>query len=361
MADNTIAYGFTGLTHLMAERVTTVGVSVVQRAVADSVAEHNRMLSRLLAEFVEVRTDHKIRNSTVGAGSLQPLDEYGNPQPVREEGYYDIAFPIQGGGTAWANNRVTRALMTVAEANRHTLNSLRRDADWMRRHILAALFDETAWTYGDPAFGDLTIEPLANGDTVPYVKRGGAAATDDHYLAQAAAISDAANPYDDIYDELMEHPENPTTGEVVCYIPTALKATTIALSTFNEPPDPGLAYGSTVTTARGSQWDEGIRGLGDEVLGRVNRCWIVEWKSLPSTHILTRARGGQAPLGMRQYPADSLQGLFTENHSPDGNIQEMRMLRYCGFGGLNRVGAVIYYIGSGTYAVPAGYYTPLPA
>lgn len=361
MADNTIAYGFTGLTHLMAERVTTVGVSVVQRAVEESVAEHNRMLTALLAEFVELRTDHKIRNKKAGAGSLQPLDEWGNPQPVREEGYYDVAFPIQGGGTAWANNRVSRALMTVAEANRHTLESLRRDADWIKRHVMAALLDSTSWTYGDPEFGDLTIEPLANSDTVTYVKRGGAAATDTHYLYQAAAISDSANPFDDIYDELMEHVENPTNGEVVVYIPTALKATTIALSTFNEPPDNQLAYGTTVTTARGSQWDDSIRGLGDEVLGRVNRCWIVEWKSLPSTHMIARARGGQAPLGMRQYPVPALQGLFAENHSPDGNLQEMRMLRFAGFGGLNRVGALCYHVGNSSYSTPTGYSTPLPA
>lgn len=361
MAANTIAYGFTGLTHLMAERVTTVGVSVVQRAVEDSVAEHNRMLAALLSEFVESTTDHKIRNKKAGAGSLQPLDDWGNPLPVREEGYYDVAFPIQGGGTAWGTNRVSRGLMTVAEANRHTLESLRRDADWMKRHIMAALLDNTSWTYGDAEYGSLTIEPLANSDTVTYVKRGGAAATDDHYLYQNNAISDTYNPYDDIYDELMEHVENPLNGEVVVYIPTALKATTIALSTFVEPPDPGLNYGSTVTTARGGQWDDAIRGLGDEVLGRVNRCWIVEWKSLPSTHMIARARGGQAPLAMRQYPAGGLQGLFTENHSPDGNLQEMRMIRYCGFGALNRVGALAYRVGNSSYDVPTGYATPLPA
>jgi hypothetical protein len=361
MANNQIAYGFTGLTHLMAERVTTVGVSVVDRAVRESVAEHNRMISRLLAEFVEPTTDHQIRNKQPGAGSLQPLDDWGNPLPVREAGYYDVAFPIRGGGTAWANNRVSRALMTVEEANRHTLESLRRDADWVKRNILAALFTNTTWTYGDAEFGSLTIQPLANGDTVTFVKRGGAAATDTHYLAQSAAISDSANPYDDIYDELLEHVENPVNGEIVCYIPTSLKATTIALSTFVEPPDVALSYGTTVTTARATQWQDSVRGLGDEVLGRVNRCWIVEWKSLPDGYILARSRGGQAPLAMREYPAAALQGLFAENHSPDGNLNEMRMIRYAGFGGLNRVGALIYYVGGGSYSIPSGYTAPLPS
>ena len=62
---------------------------------------------------------------------------------------------------------------------------------------------------------------------------------------------------------------------------------------------------------------------------------------------------------MREYPAASLQGLFTENHSPDGNLQEYRFLRYAGFGVYNRVGAVAFRVSNGAYAVPTGYTTPV--
>jgi len=62
---------------------------------------------------------------------------------------------------------------------------------------------------------------------------------------------------------------------------------------------------------------------------------------------------------MREYEATELQGFFTETASPDGNLQEMRMLRMCGFGVSNRVGALVYQVGNGTYQIPTGYSTPL--
>lgn len=353
MAANTLAYGFVGLEALMLERLTTVGTRTIYDAINQSAAEHTRNINEMLASLVARTTFHQERFKLPGTGTLQPLDEWGNPRPVKEEGYYDVAYPIQGGGTAWGNNRVTRGLMTVEEANRQTVESLKRDADWMRRHMLAALFDSATWTYDDPEFGNLTIQPLANGDTVTYTKIGGTTATDTHYLYQAAAIADSTNPFDDIYDELMEHPSN--TGPVVVYVPTALTTTIEALTAFTEVGDPDLMYGSGVTQVARS-FD---RGLGDEVLGKVNKCWIVEWRALPSTHMLAHAQGAGPVLGMREYPAAELQGLFTENNSPDGNLQEQRMIRYAGFGVRNRVAAVAYHVGNGSYGIPTGYNSPL--
>jgi hypothetical protein len=41
------------------------------------------------------------------------LDEWGVPAVTRPGGYYDVAFPIQGGGDSFGANRVLRALQTV--------------------------------------------------------------------------------------------------------------------------------------------------------------------------------------------------------------------------------------------------------
>jgi hypothetical protein len=356
---NELAYGFVQLSHLGDERVTEVGVSVVMRAVEESLAEYNRMINALMGQFVQRTTDHKRRYKLAGGGTLQPLDENGIPQPVRPSGYYDVAWPIQGGGDAWATNRVSRALLTVDEANRFTLDSLKRDADWNRRHILAACFDNTTWTYEDDVFGDLTIQPLANGDTVEYVRRGGATSTDDHYLAQASSIDDANNPFDDIYDELMEHPSN--SGPIVVYIPTNLKSSVTGLTDFTEIGDPDIDYGTGVNQIVGDpdMFDDTIRGFGDEVLGKVGKCWVVEWIALPDSYMLAHARGAGPVLAMREYDAPELRGFFPENHSPDGNIQEMRMIRYAGYGALNRVAAVVQRIGNASYAIPSGYTNPL--
>jgi hypothetical protein len=276
---------------------------------------------------------------------------------VIETGHYDVAFPLQGAGTAWGDNRVSRALMTVADANRYTLEAQDKDSDWMVRHMLAATFDNAAWTFVDALYGSLTIRPLAlASDSITYVRAGGAMSTDTHHLAQAAGIADATNPFQTIYDELMEHPSN--SGPVVCYIPNGLVASVRALTNFIPVPNPMIRYGI------GSDQYAGPTnpGFGEEVLGTVDRCVIVQWRALPANYILAHAQGGGPILKMREYPAAELQGFFPEFDDKDGNLRETRMLRYAGFGVSNRIGAVVYMVTSGngsTYAIPSGYDAPL--
>lgn len=351
---NTLAYGFVGHEHLADERVSNSNVRIVMDAIDASVAEHNRQATALVAELAARTTEHQVRYKLPGSGTLQPLDEWGNPITVREEGYYDVAFPIQGGGTAWGNNRVSRALMTVGEANRQTLNALQRDGNWVRRHILAALFDNATWTYADEEHGSLTVQPLANGDSVTYLRKNGSTAADTHQYAQAAAIADATNPFDDWYDELAEHPEN--AGPFVAYIPTNQKAAVMALAAFEEVPDANVQLGANSNQLVGRL----DRGFGDEVLGYVNKVWVVEWGMLPDNYGIVVARGASTPaLQMREYASPALQGLFTENHNPDGNLNEYRFIRYAGFGAYNRVGALAFRIGNASYAIPSGYDAPL--
>jgi hypothetical protein len=276
MANNTVGYGFMSLQHLWNERVTTVGTSVVTDAITKTVAEYTRSADEILSMFAKRTTDSKVRYKLPGAGTLQPLDAQGNPLPVADSGYYDVAFPIQGAGTAFGTNRVTRALMTVEEANRFTLEAIRRDADWVRRHALAALLDNaTGWTYVDEAVGSLTIQPLANADSVVYVTKGGLApATDNHYYSQVAAIADATNPFKTVNVELTEHPGN--DGEVVIYIATSLRDSTMALAEFIDRPNTVVNIGanSNTLTSDGTQY----LGPGDQVLGylKTSRAWVIE-------------------------------------------------------------------------------------
>ena len=329
-------------------------MQLVNTAIAASVEEHTRQVAAALAELVERTTDYTVRYKIGGGGTLQPLDEWGNPLPVKDAGYYDVAFPIQGGGTAWGDNRVSRALMTVGEADRMTLGVLRRDADWMRRHFLAALFDNTTWSFADEEKGTLTVQPLANGDAVTYARNNGTFATDTHYYAQAAAISDAANPFPTWKTELSEHPEN--GGPWVAYIPTNLKASVMGLANWMDKRESRVDPGIMAPRLIG----EIGRGFGDEYLGYVDGVDVVEWSFLPDDYGIVIARGAEnRPLRMREYPAASLQGLFTENHSPDGNLAEYRFIRFAGFGAYNRVGAIAFRIGNAAYAIPTGYTTPV--
>jgi hypothetical protein len=350
---NELAYGFVQHAHLAKERVTTVGVRVVIDAIRESADEHTRQLNAMLGSMVRRTTDHQIQFRLPGSGTLQPLDENGNPRPVREEGHYTVAFPIQGGGTAWGTNRVSRALMTLEEANVQTIEAMRRDANWMRRHYLAALLDNVAWTFTDEEFGNLTVEPLANGDAVTYVRVGGAVATDTHYLAQAGAIADAANPFPTIYDELMEHPSN--TGPVVVYIATSLVDDVTALTAFVPVTDPDIVLG--VATDRLGAMIE--RGIGDEVLGKVDNCWVVEWRGLPAGYMVAHAQGAGPAVAMREYASAALQGFFPETSVQQESLEKLSMIRYAGFGVENRIAALVYFVGAGAYAIPAGYDAPL--
>lgn len=354
---NLNSYGFVSLEDIASQRVAAGNVRVVDEAIRASVTEHNRQVTAALAELVEPTTQPYRRYKIGGGGSLQPLDQWGNPQVVRDEGQYDVAWPIQGGGTAWGDNRISRAMMTVQDADRYTLNALRRDADWVKRHLLAALLDNTSYTFLDPQddIGTLTIQPLANGDSVTYLKKTGALATDTHYYAQAAAIADAANPFPTLETELSEHMEN--DGPYVAYVSTSLKASIMALTTFHDVADSNLRPGDGQTQLIGRI----DRGFGDKVLGYVEPgVWIVEWAVMPAGYGIMVARGADTPaLAMREYEAAGLRGLFTENHSPDGNLNVYRFLRYAGFGALNRTAALAFQIGNAAYQIPTGYSTPL--
>lgn len=357
----TISYGFVTLQDQFNQRVAEVGVERIWTAIDESAAEHNRVLTELMAAMIEETTSAQEQFELPGGGTLQPLDADGNPLPVKPSGSYQVAYPIQGAGTAWGSNRVSRAMMTVREANRLTVDAQEKDVNWLRRHILAAVLDNTSWTFvdevgpdGSKGLGSITIQPLANGDSVVYTKKGGDTATDDHYGAQAAAIDDSNNPYDDIYSDLVEHPSN--SGPYVAYIASSLKSATQGLAGFVPVVDPDIAPGSGSDSLR----SQISRGFGDEVLGKTDNMWIVEWNILPAGYILAHARGGGPVLKMREYAAPELQGFFREAHSPDGNHQEERMIRYAGFGCGNRIGAYVYYVGGASYVIPTGYATPLP-
>ena len=196
-----VQYGIIGSAKVQEELVTTVGVESVMSDIMAATQEYNRQQDLLMQAWSVETTSHQIRHYLPGYDTLQPLDDFGNPQPTNETGFFDAAFPIYGAGKAWGTNRVSRALMTVAQASRQTSAVLRADADWIRRHMISATVDNTSRTYSDEKYGNLTVLPLANGDTVTYVKRDGTSATDDHYLAQAAAIDDANNPFGAIYTE----------------------------------------------------------------------------------------------------------------------------------------------------------------
>lgn len=352
---NQLISGFYALADLAAQRVTTLNATVLSTAVDQALAEHNRQLTALLGLFAQRTTDYQLNYKSTGVRSLQPLDEYGRALPTKTGSRYTIGFPIQMGGDAFGQTYLARAKMTVQEVNDELAAMMVADKRWLRDRILAALFTNVDWTFLDPLYGSLTIKPLANGDTVTYnvVNGSDTGTTDTHFLAQAAAIADATNPYPTIYSELNEHPEN-AGGPVIALIATSLVATTEALATFYGATDPDLSPGTgpTLTGTLGTP-------TPGTVLGKADNVWIVEWPVLPAGYIVAVSGGGAKPLALREHAEAELQGFKRVAERNDHPWYESQYLRMAGFGAYNRVGAVIQRIGNGTYAIPTNYTAPL--
>ncbi len=356
---NQVAYGFTNLKDMFAERVAEAGVDVVNTAIQQSVDEHNRQIAALMSLFVSPVTKPQLRYKTPTAARLQPLDESGRARPIRVAGHYDVAFPLQAGGVAWGGTDVTIAKMTVEEANRYTLTLLSADARWVRDHILAALFANASWTFtdDDDDVGSLTIKGPANGDTDVYLLLSGAdaGATDTHFLAQAGGVADATNPFPSIYSELREHPEN--GGEVLALIPSNLKTSVQGLTEYHPVADPNLRSGSATTELVGNL---GVAHPGELFGYTDSKVWLSEWRSLPNDYIIAVTTEGDAPLGMREDPEPELRGFKKVAERADHPFIESQWRRRAGFGARNRVGVVVQRVSNGAYAVPTNYSCPMP-
>lgn len=353
------AYGFIGLEHLFDQRVKEYGVERVRGLIEKTTTAWNGEINAMMEGWAARTTIIKERVELPSSGTLEPLDEtgWGNPSPTREWGYYDVGYPIQGAGAAWGTNRITTAMMTLDEANRQMLAIMRRDATWLRQHMLAAVFTNTEWTYADKFLGDVTVKPLANNDSVVYLKSGQTnPGTANHFLAQPQGISDAYNPFPTIYDLLQEYPSN--SGPYVVYVAPNLKASIEALADFAKVEDSDVD--PRITRDRLKRVDRSVAMPGGRIYGKTDNVWVVEWRALPANYMVGYAMGAGKFLRMREYDDATLQGLFPEYHSPDGNLNLNRFLRYCGFGVYNRIAACAYQIGAASYAIPEGYSAPLP-
>lgn len=357
---NATAYGFATVQDLFSQRVIDFGVETVYNMVNDSFALYNRQMEAFSAMMVSQTTDHQRRYALPGNGFMQPIEADGNPKPVIPSGVYDIAFPLRMYATAWGTNRISRVKMTVGDANRFTIDAMMRDMRTEERRRLAALFTNVSYTFTDDEYGVLTVQPLANGDTVTYLSGNGTMATAQHYLAQANAISNTDDPYETLFGVLDTPASN--MGEKIAFIPTNLVATTIALADFYPAQDGNIQYGSgvSVAVAEVNRTDpvtnSPLVSFGDRLLGyHVSGMWIVQKKSLPDSYILAMVDGADPVLAERIEPDPELQGLFPEYHSVDGNHEVSRLIRRNGYGAQNRVGAAIMRVGNGTYAIPSGY------
>ncbi len=354
---NQVLYGFHQLKDVLSQPAGAGMTPAINTAIGQTLREYNRQMDALLSLFVARTTQFKLRYKSPAIKRLQPLDEQGRARTTKNTSTYDVAFPIQAAGDAWGANFVTSQKLSVGDINDWMAGSLVADRRWLCDHILAALFASGSWTFADETHGDLTVMPLANGDTQTYLNQSGNTATDSHLLAQQDDISDAANPFPILHRELVEHPENGgENATIIALVSSNLVDAVERLAAFREPLDRDLRPADNASVLTGALTAP-VPGV---VRGKANKCWIVEWGSLPDNVILGVTLEGEKPLAMREHSEASLQGYFELPHRNDTPYLERQFQRHAGFGALNRIGAVCMTIGAANWTTPTNYGSPMP-
>lgn len=355
-------YGVLGLADNERVFLSTFGQGVIYDAVNEYLAMHNAELAQALGVFVdETTSDHKRRYLLPGGGRLQNMgfDPQAAPAVAKAYGSWDVAFPLSDFGAGQSNSRVSGAYATTQDLQRH-LDSIRTaDVNTVRFEILNALLGSTQGTFVDPQWGSLSIEPLANGDTVVYppVLGSETEATDTHYLESgyaATAISDTNDPYATIVAELEEHFGAPTGGSnIVTFINNAETPETQAMTDFVPVAEMKIQYGDDTALALGLP-----TGVPGRILGNVSGTWVVEWRFVPANYMIAVHLDAPRPLVMRVDPqftglGQGLQLVATSDKTPFTNSYYSHRF---GIGCGNRLNGVVMELGSGgTYSVPSGY------
>ena len=352
-------FGLLGLSDNDRSYVNTIGQSLVFTATQTLLQQYNADLNSAMSVFLDsTTTGFKERYKLPGGGRLQRRGGLAQSAAVKAYGSWDVAFPLEDFGAQLADSDIAMAYMTMPEYNRHVETVMIQDMNTVRFEMLKAIFNSTAATFVDPINGSLTIERLANGDSVVYppVLGSETEATDNHYLESgyaATAISDTNNPYVTIREELEEHFGASTGGDnIVVFINNAETPETEDLSDFDAVPDNYVRVGSNTDVP------QGLPTVPGKVIGRTNGVWVVEWRWMPANYMFGIHLDAPKPLKMRVDPADTGLGTGLQLVARDMQypIESAHYRHRFGFGCANRLNGVVLELGTGgTYTVPTAY------
>lgn len=318
---------------------------------------------KALATFVQsVTTMFQERYQLPVVGRMQQVTELTRGNAVARYDGYNVGYPIKQYSDSLVQGLVDMAYTTPDELEAHVDGIITRARNVKRHEILRRLFKSSTDSHTDKRYGTITVQPLANGDSVNYppVEGSDTEATDNHYLESgyaATAINDTNNPYLTLANELIEHTGD-TTGDVpiIAFIHPDEQPETEALTGFTPYVPAAIQPGSNT--------DSVLRPPGNppgKTIGYVNGlCWVQTWRWMPTGYIVAVNTSAPAPLKMRVDPADTGLGAgnllpFTDDEHP---LQFRDWMMRFGVGCGNRLGAAVMELGTGgTYTVPTIYQT----
>lgn len=340
--------------------LSTLGQAVVYDAVNQVLAQHSADMAAAMSVFVErTTTEYKLRYKLPGGGRLQRMAGQAQAGAVKAYGGWDVAFPLEEFGAQIAADRVAFAYMTAQDLDRHLSTVLIQNVNTVRFEILKALLNNTQDTFVDPLRGSLSIEPLANSDSVTYPPVIGSEteATETHYLESgyaASAISDSNNPYATVVSELEEHVGTPVGfSNIAVFINNAQVAKSQALTDFDEVSDRFVRPGADSDVPTGLP-----ANLPGRVIGRVSGAWVVEWRWIPANYMVAVHLDAPPPLIRRIDPEDTGlgDGLMLVSESDTYPFTASHYSHRFGVGAGNRLNGVVMELGTGgTYSIPSGY------
>lgn len=306
-------------------------------------------------------TNFKERYQLGLTGRMQRASEQTSGKPVARSGSWDVAYPLWNFHEALAISDVDMAYMTPNELQLHVDGIITRANNAKRHEILYRLFNNTQDTFTDPRHGALTIEPIANGDSVVYppVEGSDTEATEDHFLESnyaTGSISDTNNPFETLVNDLVHHGVDTTDDvPIVAFIHPDEQTSTEALTNFVPYIPPQIAPGNdTDQVLRPS------RPIPGKIIGYIRGlCWVSVWRWVPSGWIAAVNLAAPQPFKMRVDPAETGLGsgglvMLPEERNGVLTFDSWR-LRF-GIGAANRLGAAVMELGTGgTYSIPTAY------
>lgn len=353
-------FGILGLQDNDRRYVNAVGQQLVFDAVNTYFEMHNAELQRVYSVFVQGRTSgYSQRYKLPGGGRLQRRGGQAQSMAVKANGGWDVAFPLEDFGAQYGGDDVALAYMTLPELDMHLQTIRNQDIATRRDEILRALFVNTARTFLDNTnytqTPELTIQPLANGDTVVYppVLGSNDEAQENHYIESnyaATDIDDDNDPYGLARNELEEHFGAPTGfGNVVSFIHPDEVPETQLMSEFIPVPDNMIRMGADADIP------SMLPTVPGRIIGRVNGAWVSEWRWIPSGYTLNIDLDAPPPLMERIDPPETgLQpGLRLVSENQSFPMQMSHYRNRFGIGVANRLnGVVIELANGGGYTVP---------
>lgn len=352
-------YGILGISDTDRAYVNTLGQQLVFDAVSNLLDEYSIDLAAAQRVFIERETEnYKFRYKLPGGGRMQRRGGQAQSGAVKANGGWDIALPLEDFGDQVASSDIAIAYMSIQELDRHLDTIMIRNTNTVRYEILRSLFRNDARSFEDDHWGTLTVQPLANGDSVVYPPIMGSMneATEQLYIESGyllATISDVNNPLPTMRNKLESHYGATQGGSaIVVFFNETATAKFEALADFEPVPDNFLMMGDNANIP------VNLPDVPGRIVGRCNGVWCVEWRWMPTNYLFGLHLEAPKPLLMRVDPASTGlgRGLQLVARNATYPFEQAFYRHRFGLGVGNRLNGVVMELGNGgSYTIPTGY------